>query len=144
MREALKALHDPAGTVVFALILVRLVWRSSHTPPETPSGPVWERYAAKVSHVVLYVMMIAVPLAGIAATFARGKPIDFGLFQLSLPFDATAKQSIAGALKEVHGSLGQAILVLAFLHAAAALWHHYVREDDVLMRMLPRKAVSIT
>jgi cytochrome b561 len=141
MRETLKALHDPAGTVVFALILARLVWRSTHTPPEMPSGMrAWERSAAKLTHRVLYLMMVAVPLIGMAATFARGRPVDFGLFQLSFPLDGIANRSAARTLKEVHGFLGQAILVVALLHAVAALWHHYVRRDDVLMRMLPRRA----
>jgi cytochrome b561 len=141
IRETLKALHDPAGTVIFALIVVRLVWRSTHTPPDMPSGMrAWERLVAKLTHLVLYLMMLAVPLIGMGATFARGRPVDFGLFQISFPLDGSVSRSTARTLKEVHGFLGQAILAVALLHAVAALWHHYVRRDDVLKRMLPRRA----
>jgi cytochrome b561 len=138
IREGLKALHDPAGTVVFALVLMRLVWRSTHTAPEMPDGMrPWERLAAKITHLTLYLMMVAIPLIGMAATFARGRPIDFGLFQIALPLDSIINRSAARTLKDVHGFLGQAVLVVAFVHAGAALWHHYVRKDDVLVRMLP-------
>jgi superoxide oxidase len=138
MREGLKAFHEPAGTVLFALILVRLLWRSLHTPPELPDAMLpLERLAAKLTHLTLYVMMVAVPIVGIGVTFAHGRPIDFGIFQISFPLDATLGRSGARTLRGAHELLGQGILGMAFIHAAAALWHHYVRKDDVLLRMLP-------
>jgi cytochrome b561 len=141
MREGLKAFHEPAGTVIFALILVRLLWRSLHNPPELPETMLpWERLAAKLTHLLLYGLMVAIPLVGMAATFARGRPIDFGLFQVSLPLGSGISRSGARSLKELHEFLGQAVLAVAFVHAAAALWHHYVRRDDVLTRMLPAPA----
>ena len=137
-REALKALHDPAGTVVFALVLLRLFWRSAHSSPAMPeSMGRWERAAASLTHYTLYAMMVAIPLTGIAYTLARGRPIDFGLFQIVYPLDHLFDRSAARTLKNVHEFLGQAVLALAFLHAAAALWHHHIRKDDVLTRMLP-------
>lgn len=138
MRESLKALHDPAGTVVFALIIIRLAWRSTHAAPGIPgSTPLWEKLAAKLSHYTLYVLMILIPVGGIAYTFARGRPIDFGLFQIVYPLDQPISRNTVRSLKGVHEFLGQAVLVVAFVHAAAALWHHYVRKDDILVRMLP-------
>lgn len=138
MREGLKAFHEPAGTVIFALVLVRLFWRSLHVPPELPETMVpWERLGAKLMHILLYALMVAIPLVGIATTFARGRPIDFGLFQIPNPLNGSIGRSGARTLKELHEFLGQAVLAVAFLHAAAALWHHYVRRDDVLTRMLP-------
>jgi len=139
-REALKALHDPAGTVVFALVLLRLVWRSAHSPPAMPdSMRGWEKVAAKLTHYALYAMMVMIPLTGIAYTLARGRPIDFGLFQIVYPLDQVFGSSATRTLKNAHEFLGQAVLILAFVHAAAALWHHYFRKDDVLTRMLPKQ-----
>ena len=132
-REALKALHDPAGTVVFALVMLRLLWRPAM--PESMRN--WEKGAARLTHYTLYAMMLAIPLTGIAYTLARGRPIDFGLFQIVYPLDHLFDRSAARTLKSVHEFLGQAVLALAFLHAAAALWHHHIRKDDVLTRMLP-------
>jgi cytochrome b561 len=97
----------------------------------------WEQFAAKLTHYALYAMMIAIPLTGIAYTFARGRPIDFGLFQIVYSLDQSVSRAAVQTLKGVHKFLGQAILAVAFVHAAAALWHHYVRKDDVLIRMLP-------
>lgn len=139
LREGLKALRDPAGTVAFALIIVRLAWRSTHAAPAMPeSMRSWEKLAAKLSHYTLYVLMILIPVSGIAYTFARGRAIDFGLFQIVSPLDQPLSRDAVRSLRDVHELLGQAVLVVAFVHAAAALWHHYVRKDDVLVRMLPR------
>jgi cytochrome b561 len=82
-------------------------------------------------------MMIMIPLTGIAYVLARGRSINFGLFEIGYPLDRTFSRNTARALKNAHEFLGQAVLVLAFAHAAAALWHHYVRKDNVLIRMLP-------
>ena len=83
------------------------------------------------------------PLLGFAATFARGRPVDFGLFQIASPLSVSVSRDVARALKEAHGYLAEAILVIAFIHALAALWHHYVRKDDVLTRMLPSRPVDL-
>lgn len=138
LREALKAFHGPAGTVVFALILIRLVWRSTHAAPALPDAMrPWEQTAARLMHYVLYAMMVLLPAVGMAYVFARGRPIDFGLFQLAFPLDQYISRDAAKGLKGLHALLGQGILVVAFVHALASLWHHYVRSDDVLARMLP-------
>jgi cytochrome b561 len=137
-REVLKALHNPAGTVVFGLVLFRLVWRSTHPAPAMPTNMrPWESFAARLVHYSLYFMMIMIPLTGIAYVLARGRSINFGLFEIGYPLDRTFSRNTARALKNAHEFLGQAVLVLAFAHAAAALWHHYVRKDNVLIRMLP-------
>jgi len=57
-----------------------------------------------------------------------------------VPLDGILGKSFARPIKELHEFLGQAVLAVAFLHAAAALWHHYVRKDDILVRMLPTRA----
>lgn len=138
LREALKALHNPAGAVVFGLILLRILWRFAHPAPAMPRGMrPWEKVAAKLTHYVLYLIMVMIPLTGIAYVLARGQSIDFGLFQIAYPLDSVVSRSTSRALKTAHEFLGQAVLALAFVHAAAALWHHYVRKDTVLTRMLP-------
>jgi cytochrome b561 len=144
-REALKALHDPAGTVVFALVLLRLVWRSVHPAPAMPdSMRPWEKVSAKLTHYTLYAMMVIIPLTGIAYTLARGRPIDFGLFQIVYPLHHVMSRNAARTLKHFHEFLGQAVLLLAFAHAAAALWHHYIRKDAVLDRLLPKRQAQST
>lgn len=143
IREALKLAHNPAGTVIFALVLVRIAWRLSHPAPAAPAGSsAWERRASTASHLALYATMIAIPLLGIVFTLARGRPIDFGLFQIAYPLNHLIDAGTMKVLKNMHEFLGQAVLGLAFIHAAAALWHHYVRRDDVLTRMLPQRPAT--
>lgn len=84
-------------------------------------------------------MMVALPLLGMLSVFARGKPIDFGLFQLVIPLGDLIGR-YAGVLKSAHEALGYGILLLAFVHAAAALGHRYVLKDDVLSRMRFKRA----
>ncbi len=140
VREGLKALHNPVGTVIFALIVFRVAWRFAHRAPTMPVDMLgWEKAAAKLTHIALYVLMLAIPVAGIVYTFARGRPIDFGLFQIAFPLNSAISPAATKSLKSIHEWLGQAVLGVAFLHAVAALWHHYVRKDGVMLRMLPSR-----
>lgn len=138
LRETLKALHNPAGTVVFGLILLRCLWRLAHPAPAMPASMrAWEKRVAKLTQFALHVAMVTIPLTGISYVLARGRSIDFGLFEIVYPLDHAVSRSASHALKAAHQLLGQSILVLAFAHATAALWHHYVRKDAILTRMLP-------
>jgi cytochrome b561 len=141
IREGLKIAHNPAGTAILALVVVRIAWRLLHPAPRAPSdAPAWEQRAAAASHLALYSMMLAIPLLGVVFTFARGRPIDFGLFQLTYPLNHIVGAAAMKQMRWLHELLGQGVLGLAFIHAAAALWHHYIRKDDVLRRMLPQRS----
>jgi cytochrome b561 len=87
-------------------------------------------------HIALYVLMFATPLAGLGNQWARGRASDFFAL-LSLPSPLAADRALGKMLGEVHETAASAILVLAGIHAFAALWHHFVRRDDVLRNMLP-------
>lgn len=135
IREGLKPLHQSAGTVLFALILVRIMWRTTFgTTVAAAKRMDFSAYAAKLTHLALYVMMVTLPLLGMLSVFARGKSIDFGLFQIVMPL-GNVIGAYSGLLKSAHETLGYGILLLAFVHAAAALGHHYLLKDDVLKRM---------
>ena len=134
LRGGLKALHQPAGTVLFALIMVRIMWRATFGTTIDTAKRNFSTYAAKLTHLALYAMMVGLPLLGILSVFGRGKPIDFGLFQLVMPLGDLIGP-YARSMKSAHEALAYGILLLAFVHAAAALGHHYVLKDDVLARM---------
>lgn len=129
--------HKWAGVTIFLLVLLRLVWRAAHRSPAPPAGmPLWQQRAAQLSHGLLYVLMVAIPLSGWLMSSAKGfQTVYFGV--LPLP-DLLAKNKALGeTLAEVHEALNSAMAVLVLLHVAAALKHHYVDRDDVLARMLP-------
>lgn len=133
----LYAWHKWAGVSIFLLVLVRIVWRLGHRPPAPPAGmPGWQRQAAEGVHLLLYLLMLAVPLSGWLMSSAKGVPtVWFGV--LPLP-DLLGKDKQLGELLEtVHKTLNFSMAALVLGHAGAALKHHWVDRDDVLARMLP-------
>ena len=135
-RVTVRSLHISAG-VLLALVLVwRLLWRRSggvKLPPADP-GPAG-RVALGVHHL-LYALMFATVLIGIACVWIRGDNI-FNLFTVPA-FDPDNKALRHDAV-ELHEWAANTLLVFAGLHAAAALWHHRVLKDGVLRRMWPAR-----
>jgi cytochrome b561 len=129
--------HKWNGVTIFLLVALRLAWRVTHRPPALPAAmPEWQRHAAAISHALLYLLMLAVPLSGWVMSSAGGFPVVYlGVFQLP---DLVAKDKALFELtKSVHYALNKTLLVLVALHVAAAVKHHYADRDDVLARMVP-------
>lgn len=131
--------HETIGISVLVLTLVRLWWRLGHTPPPLPEGmAAWERALARSVHVLFYVVLIAIPLAGWAAasTGRSGVAPLFGtipFFNLPLPQSRDLHEMFEAA----HTTMVKATYVLIGLHVLGALKHQFVNKDGVLARMLP-------
>lgn len=137
-REALKTWHFMLGLSVLALLILRIYARiTSPTPKITPEPSQLMHLAAKLGHLALYVFMIGMPLLGWALLSAAGKPIPF--FGLDLPPLVAQNKELAGTLKEIHETVGVLGYYLIGIHVIAALYHHYIRKDDTLTRMLAEK-----
>lgn len=137
-REALKAWHFMLGLCVFGLAALRLAVRlRGATPDIVPAPPAWQQKLAGLVHGLLYLFMLAMPLAGWLTLSAAGKPIPF--FGLELPALIGKDEELAKSLKEIHATVGEAGYWLIGLHAAAALFHHYFLHDNTLLRMLPAR-----
>lgn len=135
-RESLKVWHFVLGLSVLVLVLVRLAAHFIGTvPPIEPDPPKWQSLFAKLMHVALYALMIGMPLLGWLTLSAEGKQVS--LFGLQLPSLVGESKSIAGWAKELHETGGTVGYFLIGLHAAAALFHHYIVRDNTLRRMLP-------
>ncbi|WP_250459807.1 cytochrome b [Microbulbifer litoralis] len=138
MRGWLVRLHFSLGTTVLLLLAVRLFWRARHARPQA-AGPGWQRALSKLTHAALYLVLLAMPASGIAMRQLFGRDTEFfGLFPLPrlLAENPDIGKQLAFMHKEV---LWPALLTLVGLHIAAALWHHFVRKDDTLTRMLPQR-----
>jgi len=133
----LIGLHRSIGVTVFAMVLLRAVWRFVSPPPALPrqtSRVV--RLASHAGHAVLYLLMLAVPVLGMLFTWAAGRDISvFGLFTLPAPF--AQNDNLHDLFEDLHALAANAIMALAGLHVAAALMHQYVLKDGLLARMLP-------
>ena len=128
-------LHESLGMAVFVLVLVRIVWRLIDRRPESPAMPGWMEVASRLVQWALYALLVAVPATAILGAWFGGRPVTvYGLGAIG-PLSITS--SFAAGLAEIHGTLGDLMMWLAGLHAAAALYHHFLLRDRVLKQMLP-------
>ncbi len=131
---AIINIHALTGLAVLGLTLVRVWWRLGHTPPDYPAD--FSRPMRRLSHLVhlaLYALMLAVPLIGIPTLLYRGRGLNFGLFTIASPFARTP--DIFHPLTQIHELASYALVGLAIGHIGAALYHQWVRKDDILRRM---------
>ncbi len=137
LRDLLKSLHFSLGLSVFALLWVRLALRLVYrAPPHQPPLPAWQHWPAAAVHAALYLFMLATPLLGWLLLSAGGDPIRW--FGMELPALVAPSGDLEERIEDLHETFGQAGYFLIGLHAAAALFHHYVLRDGLLRRMWPR------
>jgi cytochrome b561 len=137
--------HKWAGITFLALSALRLLWRMTHRPPELPAAitqamPAWQTRIYHATHHLLYLLFFAVPLLGWAYSSAAGFPIVwFG--QITLPDLLSADKALAEVIKPLHKLAALALVGLAALHVAAALKHHWLDRDGLLLRMMPKRSI---
>lgn len=137
-RELLKTWHFMLGMLVFVLVWLRIAARLSGPTPAIRPEPVnWQQRSAKLVHLALYALMVGMPLTGWLLLSASGKPVPF--FGLELPALIGTDKELAKQIKEVHEFVGTLGYYLIGLHAAAALYHHFIKRDNTLTRMLPAR-----
>ena len=129
--------HKWIGITVLILAILRLLWRASHMPPGL-SGlmPRWQRFTSHAVHLLLYVLLFAVPLSGWTMSSAKGfQTVWFGV--LPLP-DLVGKNKVLGdLLTTLHQGLNLVLAALIATHVAAAVKHHFIDRDATLRRILP-------
>jgi cytochrome b561 len=132
-----KALHWIGAAIILVLLVLRLLWRWFNPVPEPPAGlKPWERAAARVGHVSLYVLMFIVSLTGwmVATTFRV--PITKDLLGLDVPpIVTTVDRSVRQWIEESHMVLAYLLAAVVLIHIIGALRHHILKRNDVLRRM---------
>jgi cytochrome b561 len=133
--STLIALHRPLGIAILLLVLLRVAVRLKRGSPPLPDDmPVLQRIVAKLSHLVLYALMLAMPLIGWAMLSAQGYPVTmFGGVHLPpiVPHDI----SLYALLRALHTYLALALFLTVLAHLAAALFHGLIRRDGVFSSM---------
>lgn len=133
-RMRLYSWHKWLGSVILGLTLLRVLWRLTHRPPPHDGMPAWQRRMASAGHGLLYLLSLAVPLAGWTYSSAAGFPVVvFGM--VPLPDLVSADKALAAAIKPWHQTLAWAMAVLVLGHIGAVVKHQFIDRDGLLARM---------
>ena len=132
-------LHKSIGLTTGIIVLIRLWWRAKNPPPPLPSSmPRWQVGASKLSHAMLYMCLILMPVAGFSASqFTKYGVTYFELFKI--PPMGTENKVIYDLLQGVHETTAMVLIVLIVIHVLAAFKHLLLDRDGVFQRMLPGK-----
>lgn len=134
------AWHAAAGMTLAAVMIARMLWRFVNRTPMMPAAtPDWEKRAAHAAHAALYAVTFAVAMTGWLSTAAVHPAVPSSLFWL-IPIPAPGLDG-GKLIRELHELAADMLIALAAAHVLAALWHHYIKKDSVLRRMLLRGRV---
>lgn len=136
LRNGLKAVHYGAGITLLCVFVARLGWRLASLASIPPEERGLMGLAAKAAHALLYLGLAAQICLGFLWRWSQGKPVDFfGLFAIADPIGVSP--DYRHLLGEMHSFIAWTIIGLAAVHALAAIYHHTVLKDGVMMKMMP-------
>ena len=130
-------LHKSIGVTAGLIMFIRLWWRYKNPPPPLPSSlPRWQVFMSKLSHGLLYVCLIGMPIIGFSASqFTKYGVTYFGLFKI--PPMGSNNPELRDFLQSIHHDLSYFLMGLIVVHVLAAMYHRFVLRDGVVRRMLP-------
>ncbi|MBB5573717.1 MULTISPECIES: cytochrome b [Rhizobium] len=138
LRGDLIFVHISLGVLLAAVLILRIVWRVATRQRTAPAVSGLQHVVATLTHLALYALMISQVSYGFLMIWVSGNgPSFFGLF--SVPPLLVLDQPTRHLMSELHDYTAWAIIAIAGTHAAAALMHHYVLRDRVLVRMIPAR-----
>lgn len=130
-----RSAHILLGVALLMIYVMRVVWRTTNGRALPPADRGLRGLAAKAAHYGLYALVAAALLLGLSYEAVRADNI-LNLFRL--PSVAPGDKDLRNLLGDWHGTAANAVLILAGVHAAAALFHQYVLRDNLLRRMTGR------
>ena len=138
LQNSLYNLHKSLGVLILVLMILRLINRLVvGAPIADPKIEPWQKTVSSIVHTSLYVLLLAMPIVGYIANSVYGASTPFfGLFDL--PPIVGKNEALATQLFTLHRWAGWIVIVLALAHISGALYHYFIRHDNVLKRMLPR------
>jgi cytochrome b561 len=138
IRDLIAALHKSTGFLILLLALFRWYWMLSNKRPQPVDGV--SRAEIAMAHVTKWLLMLAMigmPLSGLLMVMLHGHGIDlYGLFEI--PSLLAENKTIGRIFGKLHSIGGYAISVVVGLHIAGAIYHHFIKKDNTLNRMLGR------
>ena len=146
LRFELIQWHKSFGILVLLLIVLRIIWRLTHRPPQLSSSlPSWQRFAASATHLILYLLVLVIPLSGWVMVSVSPLNLATELFgvipwpHLSVDaatgFGVSDRETVSELSITAHHYLANGLLILVLLHIGAALRHQFVLKDNLMSRM---------
>jgi len=133
--QTIPHIHESIGIILIGVLAFRFAWRLINIEPNDDDLKPLERLGAKIVHRGFYVLILALLISGYLISTADGRALAvFDWFHVPSIIQARHQEDIAG---DVHEILADAVLIIAAVHALAALKHHYLDGGDSLRRMLP-------
>jgi cytochrome b561 len=140
-RHLLIVSHMSLGILLSIVVVARIVWRLLPGHQVAPATQGWDERLSKAVQYLLYLLLLAQSVLGYIVRWSEGQAMSFFGLLIPAPF-APMTRAEHHTLMERHNQIGWVIVILAAGHAAAALYHHFVRRDRVLERMLPRGRID--
>jgi len=142
-RPYFYAIHASIGITVLALMFVRFLWWMTNRSPAAPDGvPHWQHVLSRISHGLLYVLTFATLIAGWLVSGTMRQPIDLMLFGVIPVPQLIEGRTYHRLLGSAHEYFAYALIALVIVHAGAALYHHFVKRNGVLRRMVRGTSVD--
>ncbi len=138
LRIDYRSVHIVLGMALGLVLIARLVWRLMRRESLPPLDHGLLLAIARLTHWLLYALLIVTVVLGIANVWVRGDAI-FSL--LRVPAYDPGNRALVHMVGGWHALAANATLIIAGVHAAAALFHHYILRDLTLWRMLPWKGL---
>lgn len=137
LQDALFLYHKNVGVLLLVLVVARLLWRWHRPAPKLPlTLPALQASVARLTHALLYLLLIIMPVEGYIRVRAGGFPIE-ALDALGIQTLVPRSDALAATAKSVHYYSGLAIMIVLALHIGAALYHRFITRDGIFDRMWP-------
>ena len=129
------SLHKAFGMSLLFWMIARVINRVIIKAPPAMVMPKWQVLISKLTHFALYALLIAMPIAGLLMSVYGGRPVDmFGIFEI--PVFVTPDRTSARFYNDIHTEiLWPMIIAFTLTHIGAALYHQYVKKDNLLHRI---------
>ena len=135
--------HKSIGILILTLVVLRICWRMLNRVPDLPAATSrMERWGAHASHAVLYLLIVAMPISGWVINSAANFPLKL-FWLVPLPNIVAPSKATQTLAANIHLGLFWTLATVVTIHIAAALRHHFVKRDDVLIRMLPGESTAV-
>jgi cytochrome b561 len=128
-------LHKSFGVIILGMAVFFILWRKLGSRPSWPNTMThWQKWLAKIVHLSLYFVLLAMPISGILMSQYYGYPV--AVFGHDIPNLVSENKELSSFFHEMHEVLSFAIMGIVGLHIVGALVHHFYYRDRTLKNML--------